>query len=134
MRKRNVFPKVNETFDVPTLSSQHEALKFSSDISPAVRKDLQANYENKNKSSHIHLAGKLEEPAVASTVYLDFHKGRGDPKVFAENCQKSLLYKDRIISHQHTLGLDNDRDLQKNSLKGLQYKRITSIDKTFAES
>ena len=44
-----------------------------------------------------------------TSVYLDFHRGEGEPgRIAEENRQRSMFYKERTRKHEATLGLRNN--------------------------
>jgi hypothetical protein len=106
--------------DANQTSAMQEALKQGNDLSPYDRKNLKAEYDNKNLVRNIKLATS-DNPNQTSTVYLDYHNGiisKDAKKNFDENKQRSIFYKERVLSHKAPLGLDNNPIHLKFSEKG----------------
>ena len=68
------------------------------------------------------------------SVYYEFHRGARDEKQTKENRERSLLYRDRLRSHNHDLGKDNDPDLHRYSVKKKAYKAHHGVRQQYQDS
>lgn len=119
----------NTVADTVTQSSSHEALKTTSDIAAHMRPGLLPAFENRNLKQHLH----FPSTETHGSVYYEFHRGARDDRQTKENRERSLLYKERLRSHNHDLGKDNDPDLHRYSVKKKAYKAHQGVRQQYQD-
>ena len=70
-----------------------------------------------------------------TSVYLDFHRGNGEPgRIAEENRQRSMFYRERSRKHEASLGLRNDPEDLKTSVQGESYQYMQQSNTHFLDS